>query len=180
MLTDKYIKLLKDITECVRETYSFSLIPTDKNYKPIEKIAEEMGGGILFTNGYEVKAARCGNSFIIKMPDEKDLSRRLSCFAYGLSILILGLEYQIKNESFLSKPNMVFIDNAYELLGNNQFDALMYFRHELVLPEYRLRKVVENYVNNGSFYIQDIVKELGFNYSFIETRLRQCKMIPSF
>lgn len=179
-MTEKMKALLKDLSKEIKNIYDFSLIPTDPNYKTIEKIAEEMGGGILRHFTHNVEVARCGSGFVIKVPESMNINDDIFYFAYGISILFLGMDFKISEEKYKMNPNMKFFKDANNTVNKIEFDYLNYFRYEIILPESRLRLAVEQHVKNGYFYINDIVNELGLSYNLIETRLKQCNIISNF
>lgn len=175
VLTEQLKTLIEKLAETVKEIYQFSLLPTAKNYKDIETIVNDLGGGLIF-QGFDTEVCRCGTSFMIKMPNEKDKTSRLRCFAEGLAILFLELKYKMSDEEFMGRKNM-----SYETIYRRDYEdykILEYLTDEFLCPREELRKAMVSILHDdGTFCIKDLVPLLGLNYSYIEHRLVQCHMI---
>lgn len=175
ILTDKFKSVLDDLAKEVRSIYQFSLIPTSENYKDIETIANDLGGGVIYYNGLDTEVCRCGTSFIIKIPNKKETTK-LRCFAEGLAILFLDLNYLLSNERFMKHENMSY-KTIYQA-DYEYYKALIYLMEEFLCPQEELKKAVLSILKmDGTFPIKELVPLLGFSYSYIEARLIQCKMI---
>lgn len=168
------MELIKTFASSIRKLYDFSLIPTDKNYKLVDEIAERMEGGII-KEGYETEVARCGKGFIIKIPKIRTDSScifydsRIDYFALGLAILFIKMCYTDK-EKFNSFQNMEFY--GYEGVD---FDTLLAIKYELILPEERLREEIAKHSKDGMFCIDEIANDLKLPKDLVTIRLSQCR-----
>lgn len=174
MLTMEEKELLNDIAKAIREEYDFSLIPNDKNFKRPEEIAEKMGGGILVDkNVFSVKVCRCGNGFLIVMPDAEDTTDELSKFAEGIATLIFGIKFNVSNSNFNSNPNMMIYNTNYR-----EREYIYYLSEELICPQ---NKILENIIKCkepcGTFHINDVCAIMGLRHDFLESRMVSCGFI---
>lgn len=176
VLTEQLKTALDELARVVQEIYQFSLLPTAKNYKDIEIIVNDLGGGLIHHEGLDTEVCRCGTSFMLKIPNEKDKTSRLRSFAEGLAILFLELKYKMSDEEFMERKNM-----SYETIYRRDYEdykMLEYLTDEFLCPREELRKATISVLHDdGTFCIKDLVSLLGLNYSYIELRLIQCHMI---
>lgn len=174
MLTSKEKSSLNDIARAIREVYNFSLVPEDKNFKRPEKIAEEMGGGILVDKSvFWTKVCRCGNGFVITMPDTLDLTEEISRFADGIAMLVFCMKFNVSGEDFMKNKNMQSYAPNFR-----ESELVNYLAGELACPHDRImmdvRKCQDEY---GAFRIKDVSDRMGLKHSFLESRMVSCGMI---
>lgn len=179
MIDQKAKKLLSDFALCILKTFNFSLIPTDENYSEPEIIAEMLGGGIEYDiKFFDTKVCRCGQGFIIGMYNDEKM--RTYQFAEALTILFLKMGYKTDENKFMKRKNMQYEDRRSCREYVIDEDHVHFLTQELILPKSRLEKCVVGHINSeGYFKINDIIKELGFPYEFVETRLLETGMIES-
>lgn len=174
MLTDKEKSSLNDIAKAIREVYNFSLVPEDNSFKRPEKIAEEMGGGILVDkSAFSTKVCRCGKGFLLTMPDTMDLTEDIFRFAEGIAVLVFCMKFNVSGEDFMKNANMEpYAPNFREN------EIVNYLAGELACPyDQIMMNAMRCQDGQGAFRIKDVSERMGIKHSFLESRMVSCGMI---
>lgn len=174
MLTEQDRNSLKEIARAILDVYDFSLVPEDENFKTPEKIADQMGGGILVDkSAFSVKVCRCGNGFLITMPDTMDITEEISRFAEGIATLIFGLRFHVSENDFMENQNMkAYVPNFRER------ECIYYLSEEIICPSDKIVTAVMKCRNaDGTFRIKNVSEKMGFRRDFMESRMISCGLI---
>ena len=174
MFTRKEKEALNDIARSIQEVYNFSLIPEDKNFKRPEEITEQMGGGMLVDKStFSVKVCRCGNGFLITMPDTRDMTEEISWFEEGIATLVFGMKFNVSENDFMKNPNMkAYVPNYREQ------ECICYLSDELACPNNKiLATMMKCQDANGTFCVKDVSAKMGLRRDFLESRMISCGLI---
>lgn len=163
------LDIVTNLSDDIRETYRFSLFPTSELYKEPEEIADLIGGGIQYDNrlpGAEV--CRCGNGFLIRIPETEQKTMTLKYFAQGLAILFLKMKYEISEEDFFEFENMKMHSSSDKLYQD--------FADEMLCPLKTIGSIIDQQTRYGDSVSSARVSEkTGLEEEYIIERMKDYK-----